>query len=127
MRSIRCLHLKPCATQAEASGLEAMHKEDTEEGEERLNNIRELVNLSVRYDESVPPEGIERLLEDAALESDQDELAEKRAAVSLMTVHASKGLEFDAVFVTGLEQGFSRRCAMTAATPKRSGGSFTLQ
>jgi DNA helicase-2/ATP-dependent DNA helicase PcrA len=90
---------------AEASGIEAMHKEDTEEGEERLNNIRELVNLAVRYDDAAPPEGIERLLEEAALQSDQDELVEKRAAVSLMTVHASKGLEFDAVFVTGLEQG----------------------
>jgi DNA helicase-2/ATP-dependent DNA helicase PcrA len=90
---------------AEASGLEAMHQEDKEEGEERLNNIRELVNLAVRYDSETSPQGIERLLEEAALQSDQDELAEKRAAVSLMTVHASKGLEFDAVFVTGLEQG----------------------
>ena len=82
-----------------------MHKDDIEEGEERLGNIRELVNLAVRYDDALPPEGIERLLEEAALQSDQDELAEKLAAVSLMTVHASKGLEFDAVFVTGLEQG----------------------
>ncbi len=90
---------------AEASGLEAMHQDDKDEGEERLNNIRELVNLAVRYDSEAPPQGVERLLEEAALQSDQDELAEKRAAVSLMTVHASKGLEFDAVFVTGLEQG----------------------
>jgi DNA helicase-2/ATP-dependent DNA helicase PcrA len=90
---------------AEASGLETMHQEDKDEGEERLNNIRELVNLAVRYDSETSPQGIERLLEEAALQSDQDELAEKRAAVSLMTVHASKGLEFDAVFVTGLEQG----------------------
>ena len=89
----------------EASGIDAMHKDDVEEGEERLGNIRELVNLAVRYDDALPPEGIERLLEEAALQSDQDELAEKLAAVSLMTVHASKGLEFDAVFVTGLEQG----------------------
>jgi len=90
---------------AEASGLEAMHQEDKDEGEERLNNIRELVNLAVRYDDATPPEGIERLLEEAALQSDQDELAEKRSELSLMTVHASKGLECDAVFVTGLEQG----------------------
>ena len=89
----------------EASGMEAMHKDDADEGLERLENIRELVNLSVRYDHEAPPEGIEQLLEEAALQSDQDELAEKRAAVSLMTVHASKGLEFDAVLVTGLEQG----------------------
>jgi len=89
----------------EASGMEAMYKDDKEEGGERLDNIRELVNLAVRYDDATPPEGIERLLEEAALQSDQDELAEPQQAVSLMTIHASKGLEFDAVFITGLEQG----------------------
>jgi DNA helicase-2/ATP-dependent DNA helicase PcrA len=88
----------------EASGMEKMYAA-TEEGEERLANIRELVNLAVRYDHEPPPTGIEKLLEEAALQSDQDELEEERSAVSLMTVHASKGLEFDAIFVTGLEQG----------------------
>lgn len=88
----------------ESSGIESTLKQ-TDEGKERLENIHELVNLAVRYDEMTPPEGIERLLEDAALESDQDELVEKRPEVALMTIHASKGLEFDAVFVTGLEQG----------------------
>jgi DNA helicase-2/ATP-dependent DNA helicase PcrA len=92
---------------AEASGIEEWLKQDTERGEERLGNIRELVNLAVRYDSETCPEGLERLLEEAALQSEQDNLAEKeeRSGVSLMTVHASKGLEFDAVFVTGLEQG----------------------
>ncbi len=92
---------------AEASGVEAMLQADTEEGAERLANIHELVNLSVRYDDQESPQGIERLLEEAALQSEQDSLGDKneRNAVSLMTVHASKGLEFDAVFVTGLEQG----------------------
>ncbi len=89
----------------EASGMEAMYKNDKEEGHERLENIRELVNLAVRYDDVSPPEGIERLLEEAALQSDQDELTEVQKAVSLMTIHASKGLEFDAVFITGMEQG----------------------
>lgn len=89
----------------EETGMERMFREDAKEGEERLENVRELVNLAVRYDDNAPPEGIERLLEEAALQSDQDELQEKRDAVSLMTVHASKGLEFDVVFVTGLEQG----------------------
>ena len=90
----------------EESGIERMLKdENTEESRERLANLYELVNLAVRYDDMTPQEGIERLLEEAALQSDQDELAEERAEVSLMTVHASKGLEFDAVFVTGLEQG----------------------
>jgi DNA helicase-2/ATP-dependent DNA helicase PcrA len=88
----------------ESSGLEAsFHK--TEEGRERLENVRELVNFATRYDFEQPPMGVEKLLEEAALQSDQDELEEKQDAVSLMTIHASKGLEFDAVFVTGLEQG----------------------
>lgn len=89
----------------EVSGMEGLYKKDNEEGEERLENIQELVNLSTRYDYAEPPTGIEQLLEEAALQSDQDELREDIAAVSLMTVHASKGLEFDAVFITGLEQG----------------------
>ena len=89
----------------EASGIEAMLKKDLEEGTERLGNVQELINLSTKYDDALPPEGIERLLEEAALQSEQDELEKPLDAVSLMTVHASKGLEFDAVFVTGLEYG----------------------
>ena len=88
-----------------ASGLEKKLREGDEEDLERLQNIRELVSLAVRYDQYEAPEGVERLLEDAALMSEQDSLAERQNAVSLMTVHASKGLEFDAIFVTGLEQG----------------------
>ena len=93
----------------EESGIEKMLTSDNEEGQERLANIRELVNLATRYDDSsaglLPPEGIERLLEEAALQSEQDGLEQARTGIALMTVHASKGLEFDAVFVTGLEQG----------------------
>ncbi len=88
----------------EASGMEALF-DKTDEGKERMENVRELVNFATRYDFELPPVGIEKLLEEAALQSDQDELQDKQNAVSLMTIHASKGLEFDAVFVTGLEQG----------------------
>lgn len=48
--------------------------------------------------------GIEKFLENAALASDQDDLEKDQDAVKLMTVHASKGLEFDHVFIAGLEQ-----------------------
>ncbi len=89
----------------EESGIGKLYAEDSEEGRERLENVRELVNLATKYDFETPAEGIEKLLEEAALQSDQDELSKEVEAVSLMTVHASKGLEFDAVFVTGLEQG----------------------
>ena len=89
----------------EASGMERIFKSDTEEGHERLENVHELVNLATRYDFEQSPVGLERLLEEAALQNDQDELDKEIGAVSLMTMHASKGLEFDAVFITGLEQG----------------------
>jgi DNA helicase-2/ATP-dependent DNA helicase PcrA len=63
------------------------------------------VTFAGRYDHIEPLIGIENFLSDAALNSDQDELKEDRNAVRLMTVHASKGLEFDAVFIAGLEDG----------------------
>ncbi|MDE1924993.1 MAG: UvrD-helicase domain-containing protein [Patescibacteria group bacterium] len=87
------------------TGMEAMYKEDKLEGPERLENIRELVTLAARYDHQPPAEAIEAFLESVALASDQDELKENSNAVRLMTIHASKGLEFPCVFITGLEEG----------------------
>ena len=87
------------------SGMEEAYTHDGEEGLERIENLRELVTLATRYDTYEHEEAIERLLEDAALQSDQDEMSEETEAVRLMTVHASKGLEFPYVFITGLEEG----------------------
>jgi DNA helicase-2/ATP-dependent DNA helicase PcrA len=87
------------------SGMEAMFKEDKLEGAERLENVKELVSLATRFDGLPNPEGLEQFLESAALASDQDDLKEDANAVRLMTVHASKGLEFPHVFITGLEEG----------------------
>jgi DNA helicase-2/ATP-dependent DNA helicase PcrA len=81
------------------SGLEAVLKADKLEGAERLENLRELMALASRY------ENTEKMLEDATLQSEQDELKEEKNAVRLMTVHAAKGLEFPTVFITGLEEG----------------------
>ncbi len=91
----------------EASGIQKMYTGRTEEDTERLGNVRELANLATKYEHDEPPSGIERLLEEAALQSEQDELDinKEKSGISLMTVHASKGLEFDAVFIVGLEQG----------------------
>lgn len=87
------------------SGMERLFKEDKVEGAERLENLRELSNLASRYDTLPKEEALEAFLESTSLQSDQDELKEDANAVRLMTVHASKGLEFPYVFIVGLEEG----------------------
>lgn len=93
------------------SGIEQELLGGGEEDIERLENIKELATLALKYDELKDGAGIEKLLEDGALASDQDSLmiqTEKKEvinAVKLMTVHASKGLEFKYVFITGMEDG----------------------
>jgi DNA helicase-2/ATP-dependent DNA helicase PcrA len=99
-------------TVIEKSGMETALIKDGEDGQERLENVKELATLASRHDEMPGLEGIAAFLADAALAGDQDEMdrpesdrKEKIPGVTLMTVHAAKGLEFDAVFVTGLEEG----------------------
>lgn len=87
------------------SGLEAMFKKDGTDGQERLENVKELIALATKYDHLPPQTGIAQLLDDAALATDQDSLEKKENSVKLMTIHAAKGLEFDYVFIPGLEQG----------------------
>lgn len=92
------------------SGIEAAFEEEgTEEDLERLANAKELATLASRHDEMPGRDGIAAFLADAALAGDQDEMDRpqeaKKEGVTLMTVHAAKGLEFDAVFVTGMEEG----------------------
>lgn len=86
------------------TGIEDMLSSGDDEDTERLANVRELVSVATRYDLFDGMEGIEQFLADVALESDQDTMKGDIDAVRLMTVHASKGLEFDHVFVTGMEQ-----------------------
>ncbi len=92
------------------SGLsEHLRRAGTEEAESRLENLRELVSLAARYDDHPGETAALELLETAALQSDQDEIADtlndQVTPVRLMTVHAAKGLEFDTVFIAGLEAG----------------------
>jgi len=88
----------------EITGIELSLKTGNDEDTERLENIQELVTLATKYDELPIEEGTEKMLTDAALASDQDELREEKKGVKLMTVHSAKGLEFDYVFITGLEE-----------------------
>jgi len=87
------------------SGIEESYRNGTEEEQERLENIQELVTLATRYDSLGADAGLDALLTNAALASDQDTLEGKGSGVKLMTVHAAKGLEFKVVFVVGLEAG----------------------
>lgn len=87
------------------SGIEKELKGGTAEDEERLLNIYELVTLSIKYDHLDGTEGAITFLEEASLQSDQDEDKKEHSGVRIMTIHASKGLEFDAVFISGLEEG----------------------
>jgi len=91
----------------EKSGIKDELSHGTSDEQERLENMMELVTLAIKYDNMPESEGIEKLLEDASLSSDQDTLMHEdknKKGVRLMTVHASKGLEFKYVFITGLEQ-----------------------
>jgi len=89
------------------SGLENMYETDPKEGPERLDNLYELISAAEIYLMENPKSDITEFLAFSSLESDvntkkRDENAD---VVKMMTVHSSKGLEFEAVFIVGLEQG----------------------
>ncbi len=92
----------------EKSGL-AQHYRTEKEGQERLENLDELINAAATFvdDEGAIGEGgaLASFLAHASLEAGEHQAGEGQEAVQLMSVHAAKGLEFDVVFITGLEQG----------------------
>ncbi|PMB21021.1 DNA helicase PcrA [Fischerella thermalis CCMEE 5198] len=77
----------------------------TDEAEDRVQNVQELFNAVRQFEEENEEVSLGDFLASAALSSDLDNLKEGQAAVSLMTLHASKGLEFPVVYMVGLEQG----------------------
>lgn len=81
----------------------ALRAEDTEEAMARLENLEELANAAADYDKQ-EENGLRDFIDHAALASDTDRY-DRDARVTLMTVHAAKGLEFPVVFLVGLEDG----------------------
>lgn len=79
--------------------------EGTEEAEERLENIDELLNKAASYDESQENGSLDNFLEEVALVADIDSLEEDQDHVLMMTLHSAKGLEFPSVFMVGMEEG----------------------
>jgi DNA helicase-2/ATP-dependent DNA helicase PcrA len=90
----------------EQSGyIEDLKKQGTDEAENRLENISELYNAILQFQEENEDTSLEGFLANASLASDLDDLKEGQKSVSLMTLHSAKGLEFPVVFLVGLEQG----------------------
>ncbi len=81
----------------------ALRGEQTDEAEARLENLQELVNAAVDYDQQ-GVEGLRDFIDHSALVSDADQYKQD-AVVTLMTAHSAKGLEFPLVFIVGLEDG----------------------
>jgi DNA helicase-2/ATP-dependent DNA helicase PcrA len=76
-----------------------------EDHQERWDNVAELIEAARAYDGRAGGRGLPGFLEEASLVSDQDRWDEDAPKVTLMTLHASKGLEFPAVFIAGVEEG----------------------
>jgi len=84
---------------------EDLQNQGTEEAENRLENLKELESAMMQFAEENEDSSLESFLANAALASDLDNLNEGEEKVSLMTLHAAKGLEFPIVFMVGVEQG----------------------
>jgi DNA helicase-2/ATP-dependent DNA helicase PcrA len=100
----------------ELSGLRA-HYTAEKEGQDRLANLDEIIHAAANFiaeegyaqvaaeDETAPPDPLAAFLSHASLEAGEHQADAGQSAVQLMTVHSAKGLEFDAVFLGGLEEG----------------------
>ena len=82
----------------------ALAREDSQESQDRLDNLAELIGAAADFETREPAGGLAGFLDRAALLSETDRLSDD-VPVLLMTLHAAKGLEFESVFVVGLEEG----------------------
>jgi len=85
--------------------LKELRLENSVESEERINNINELISAVAEYEDDTEDSSLENFLQQVSLVADIDEVDNKKNAVTLMTIHSAKGLEFPVVFITGLEEG----------------------
>jgi len=85
--------------------LDAYEAERTIEARGRIENLQELVGVAGEYRQQTADASLAGFLQDIALVSDQDTIADDRGLVTLMTLHNAKGLEFKAVYVIGVEEG----------------------
>jgi len=99
------------ATLSESGYLEALAAERTVEAEGRAENLEELIGVAAEFDANRELEGgseaspLEEFLQQISLYTDQDGLRPEESLITLMTLHNAKGLEYDAVFIVGCEDG----------------------
>jgi DNA helicase-2/ATP-dependent DNA helicase PcrA len=89
----------------EQSGYAKFLQDGTDEGEERWANVKELRTKAEDFGEIAPPLGLAALLEEVSLVQDVDSYDPASDGVTLITLHAAKGLEFPYVFIIGMEEG----------------------
>ena len=94
-----------CSLVIEKSGYREMLKAEGKEGEERLQNVEELISNMVAYQRDNEEATLSGFMEEVALLSDIDNYDEASGAAVLMTMHSAKGLEFPVVFLPGMEEG----------------------
>ncbi len=87
------------------TGYSAMLREEKDVGETRLENVQELITVAQKYDDLELGVGLTTFLEEVALVSDTDSLQGSEDYLTLMTVHSAKGLEYQHVYIVGLEEG----------------------
>ena len=89
----------------EETGYVSFLRDGSPEGEDRANNVRELLSAVERYAGQPTPDALASFLEEVTLVSDVDEVNWQSDTATVLTLHAAKGLEFEAVFVLGREEG----------------------
>jgi len=85
--------------------LKELEDEDTIETQVRIDNLQEFINVAKEFEETNSEDELGDFLAQVALVSDVDEITDDVNAVTLMTLHAAKGLEYPIVFLSGLEEG----------------------
>ncbi|NPV60116.1 MAG: DNA helicase PcrA [Actinobacteria bacterium] len=93
------------ATLERSGYLDALRRQETFEAEGRLENLEELNRAVVEFHSTHPGEGLDAFLEKVSLVAEIDLYDEEEGAVTLMTLHNAKGLEFPVVFIVGMEDG----------------------
>ncbi len=83
----------------------ALETENTQEAENRIENLEEFLTVAIEFEEQTADVTLGDFLETITLSSDIDNLEEEQEAVTLMTLHSAKGLEFPVVFLVGMEEG----------------------